>query len=152
MTNLYVFVHLCARRLPQLIFLALEQPSKNKISSKNVEIIWKKGPLSTSKYYLLILAAPNLTRIFLIIGAIKESHLFFRSKFLSQSWRILKSILNNLLFLIPWIKIWLQNFSRMSIILWQIFRSEKTNDYLTIYSSYFYIKIRTHSMIFFTVY
>ena len=151
MTNLYVFVHLCARRLPQLIFLALEQPSKNKISSKNVEIIWKKGPLSTSKYYLLILA-PNLTRIFLINGAIKGSHLFFRSKFLSQSWRILKSILNNLLFLIPWIKIWLQNFSRMSIILWQIFRSEKTNDYLTIYSSYFYIKIRTHSMIFFTVY
>ena len=74
----------------------------------------KKGPLSTSKYHLLILAAPNLTRIFLINGAIMESHLFFRSKFLSQSWRILKSILNNLFFLIPWIKIWLQNFSRMS--------------------------------------
>ena len=96
LTNLYVFIHLCARRLLQLIFLALEQPSKNKISSKNVEIIWKKGPLSTSKYYLLILAAPNLTRIFLINGAIKESHLFFRSKFLSQSWRTLKYILNDL--------------------------------------------------------
>ena len=59
----------------------------------------KKGPLSTSIYYLLILAAPNLTRIFLKNGAIKGSHLFFRSKFLSQSWRILKPFLSNLLFL-----------------------------------------------------
>ena len=110
----------------------------------------KKGPLSTSKYYLLILAAPNLTRIFLINGAIKESHLFFRSKFLSQTLKNSEVIFEKFDF-------FEDRESKFDFIILQVFESncDKNSDQkkqMTIYSSYFYIKIRTHSMIFFTVY